>query len=478
MSLDLAARPQLAEVHAFERLGRHVLFDVASMTFYEVSPIVHHVVEALAAPDARAFRELAGRYRRRDLAAVLAELRQAGVLDRPSPSPARAAAPRPRPAQIRTLELMVTHGCNLRCRYCYGADPRPGWESAPHLFGSRASAMPWEVAKLGVDFLLGASGSHRNLGLVFFGGEPLLELPLIRRVTAYVRDREAASGKRVQLSLSTNGTLLDAAAVDFLVANRIGCQVSIDGPAPVQDANRATADGRGSYAALLPGVRRLIAARPGRVPARVTVASGPVDVPAIVDHLLGLGFGSVHVEPALGGCGAARLSDDEIVALERQTEAVAEKLVGSVLSDRIFDFTNLVRFVRATRVVEERLHHHCGAGRGYLALARDGSFYPCHRFVGMAEYRLGDLAHGLAAAPRRRFTELTVGARPGCSACWARHLCGGGCWKHAVDAHGGLERPDERASCRLIRHQIECAMSINAALAVDDQAILGSAART
>lgn len=446
------------------------------MTFYEVSPIVHDVVRALAEDGERGLRELTGRYRRRDLSAALAELRGAGLLGRPSALPARSAAAPAAPAPTRTLELMVTHGCNLRCRYCYGADPRPGWESAPHLFGSRASAMPWEVAKQGVDFLLDTSGSQRDLGLVFFGGEPLLELELIRRLTAYVREREASTGKRVRLSLSTNGTLLDAPAVDFLVANRIGCQVSIDGPAPVQDANRATADGRGSYAALLQGVRRLLAARPGRVPARVTVASGPVDVPAIVDHLLGLGFGSVHVEPALGGCGAASLSDDEIATLERQTESVAEKLVGSVLSDQIFDFANLVRFVRATRVVEERLHHHCGAGRGYLALAQDGSFYPCHRFVGMAEYRLGDLAHGLAEPSRRRFTELSVEARPGCSSCWARHLCGGGCWKHAVDAHGALERPDERASCRLIRHQIECAMSINAALAVDDRAILGAVA--
>ncbi len=471
-----AASPRLAEVHAFERLGRHVLFDVASMAFWEVSPIVHDVVRALAEDGDRDLRGLAGRYRRRDLAVALARLRQAGLLDGPSPRPSRRSPPAPTPP-VRTLELMVTHGCNLRCRYCYGADPRPGWESAPHLFGSRASAMPWEVARAGVDFLLAASGRHRDLGLVFFGGEPLLELALIRRVTEYVRERETATAKRVQLSLSTNGTLLDAEAVDFLVANRVGCQVSIDGPAAVQDTNRASADGRGSYATLLPGVRRLIAARPGRVPARVTVASGPVDVPAIVDHLLGLGFGSVHVEPALGGCGAASLGEAEIAGLERQTERVAEKLIGSVFGDRVFDFTNLVRFVRSTRVVEERLHHHCGAGRGYLALSRDGAFYPCHRFVGMDEYRLGDLAHGLAESPRRRFTELTVEARPGCSACWARHLCGGGCWKHAVDATGGLERPDERASCRLIRHQIECAMSINAALAVDDHAILGSAAR-
>ena len=145
---------------------------------------------------------------------------------------------------------MVTHGCNMRCRYCYGSDEREGWQDARHLYGSSEAGMSRDTARRGVDFLFEASGGFRDLSVVFFGGEPLLEFDLIRSVVAYVREREQASGKRVALSLSTNGLSLTPAVVEFLVAQNIGCQVSIDGPEAMHDRNRRLADGRGSYVAV------------------------------------------------------------------------------------------------------------------------------------------------------------------------------------------------------------------------------------
>ncbi len=462
-------RERLAEVHVFERLGRQILFDVASQLFYEITPLVAELIAALATPDSGdPARSLAYRYRRRDVEAGLALLRTRGILGRAPRTASRAAA---RSRGLRHLELMVTHGCNMRCRYCYGAEEHEPGRSTAHLYGSDECGMSIETARAGIAFLLDASGRARDVDVVFFGGEPLLAFELIRTLVPEARALARARGKRLGFSLSTNGALLDEDVVSFLIAERVGCQVSIDGPAMIHDANRRFAGGAPTYDQILPGVRRLIAARPGRVPARVTVASGLVDVPVIVDHLLRLGFGSVHVEPAIGASPAC-VGPDDIAALEQQTERLAAVLVDRVRRNRPLPFTNLVRFVRSTRVVEERLAHHCGAARSYLALAQDGAFYPCHRFVGMPDYRMGDVWTGCDDRLAKRMRSLTVDARPGCNACWARYQCGGGCWKHAVDASGGLEQPDQARSCRLIRHQIECAMSINAALGVPDDAFV------
>lgn len=457
----------LAEVHVFERLGRRILFHVASQLFYEITPLVAELIQALEAPGATdPLRALTHRYRRRDLDAGLALLRERRIL-----SPAAERVPRVtgRSSRLRHLELMVTHGCNMRCRYCYGAEEHASGHASAHLYGSDTCGMPIETARAGVAHLLDASGAARDVDVVFFGGEPLLAFELIRALVPEARELARSRGKRIGFSLSTNGALLDDEIVAFLVRNRVGCQISIDGPAAIQDANRRFAGGAPTYDAVLPGVRRLIAARPGRVPARVTVASGLVEIPAIVDHLLGLGFGSVHVEPAIGASPAS-VGADDVIAIERQTERLAGLLVERVRRNRPLPFTNLVRFVRSTRVVEERLAHHCGAGRSYLALAQDGAFFPCHRFVGIPEYRMGDVWHGFDAQLAKRMRSLTVDERPGCSDCWARYQCGGGCWKHAVDASGSLEQPDAERSCRLIRHQIECAMSINATLGIPDDA--------
>jgi uncharacterized protein len=254
--------------------------------------------------------------------------------------------------------------------------------------------------------------------------------------------------------------------------NKVGCQISIDGPREMHDRSRCLPDGSGSYDAILPGVKNLIARRRGRVPARVTICHTPLDLPAALKHLLALGFGTVHLEPARGSSGSLMVTPDDLAAIKTQNEAIALFLVESVRNNRFFNYSNLVKYIRQTRVVRERLAHYCGAGRTYFALSQDGAFYPCHRFVGLDDYRMGDIDTGMDLGLQRKILDLTVDNRPGCRECWARYLCGGGCWKHAVDAHGGLEAPDEDVSCELIRHQIECAMAINSELGVEDKDIL------
>lgn len=462
----------LAEFHHFRRFGKNIIFNVETMLFYEVSPVVYAIADLLAEefpPDP--IPSLKNDYPQEEIRNAVSTLMQEGFLlaeGRQSPPPRLVKR-----SGIRHLELMVTHACNLRCRYCYGSLAAEGWQEAPHLYGADRSGMSLETALKGVDYLLAASGKLQDLSVIFFGGEPLLELPLMERVAAHVRAKEAETGKKVDLSLSTNALLLqDQRVVDFLVHNQVGCQVSIDGPQALHDRSRCLPDGSGSYEAILPGVKNLLAKRPGRVPARATICHGQVDLPAVLEHLLSLGFGSVHLEPARGSSGDLLVTPEDVEAIKRQNETLALYLVRSVRKNRVFNYSNLVKYIRQTRVVRQRLAHYCGAGRTYFALSQDGAFYPCHRFVGLDDYRMGDLDSGLDLNLQRRILDLTVDNRPGCRDCWARYLCGGGCWKHAVDAHGSLETPDLEVSCALIRHQIECAMAINSELRVEDKEIL------
>ncbi len=459
-----------AEFHLFRMFDKNILFNVETMLFYEVAPAVYDIAAVLLDenhPDPGT--ALWERYSPEQIQEVESYLLREEFFR-------KTGKQRPRLIKrsgIRHLELMVTHACNMRCKYCYGSLSADGWDAAPHLYGADTSGMPLDTAMQGVDFLFDASGNMTDLSVIFFGGEPLLELPLMEQVADYVREKEAETGKKADLSLSTNALLLnDKRVIDFLLKQRVGCQVSMDGPQPIHDQSRCLPDGSGSYEAVLPGIKRLICKRPGRVPVRATICRGMTDLPSVLEHLLNLGFGSVHMEPARGSSGALLITSEDVPAIQEQTERIALFLVNSVQNNRFFNYTNLVKHIRQTRVVRQRLAHYCGAGRTYLALSQDGSFYPCHRFVGLDDYRMGDIRTGVNLALQRTILDLTVDNRPGCRDCWARYLCGGGCWKHAVDAHGRLETPDLEVSCRLIRHQIECAMAVNSQLRVEDKDIL------
>ena len=88
-----------------------------------------------------------------------------------------------------------------------------------------------------------------------------------------------------------------------------------------------------------------------------------------------------------------------------------------------------------------KVHAGCGVGRGMRAVAVDGSVYPCHRFVGLEETRLGQLSDYRAGAIND-YHRAVVENLPVCRSCWARYFCGGGCFYDNLACTGDMQRPD------------------------------------
>jgi sulfatase maturation enzyme AslB (radical SAM superfamily) len=116
------------------------------------------------------------------------------------------------PEDIRSLYIVLTSRCNLKCTYCYQRQKQ----------GSRIS---WEVLRAAVELVL--RSNVEDCELIFYGGEPLLELPLIRKTVSYVR--EAHPDRPLRYTVVTNGTLLDREISDFFVAHGFEVQLSFDG---------------------------------------------------------------------------------------------------------------------------------------------------------------------------------------------------------------------------------------------------------
>ncbi len=436
--------------------GKAVLFAADEASLFAIDASAQPILDRWRRRDAIVLHDVPAPDRE-----VLSALRDAQVLvpaawlRRPTPPPID-----PERIPLRTLVLEAAQACNLHCTYCYAGGGS---------YGGEARMMHPELAARAARYLVESSGDRESVTLVLFGGEPLLNLPALK---AAVREGEAAAaglGKKLVVSVTTNGTRFTSEALDFLGAHRIAVSVSIDGPPDVHDANRRYAgkNGGGTYVDVVDGVA-LLRARTGRRPAaRVTLKPDQWDrVPEVFEHVLGLGFLEVGIAPSSPVTATLLPAPQQDEALLAGFSRLAERFGREAGHGRVLPFSNLLD-------VLGRLHAGrvkgapCGAGLGYLAMDAQGRFFLCHRLAGVARFCVGDLDAGIDHAKVRAcLGALAMPRQDACAACWARSLCAGGCHyeNHLRETELGLPHG---GSCDFIRRWLELGIRVYAQLCDD-----------
>jgi uncharacterized protein len=133
------------------------------------------------------------------------------------------------------LILLPTEHCNFRCTYCY----------EDFIVGRMETATIEGVKRLIDRRIDGLEG----LTVSWFGGEPLLALPIVEDISQHIVTLAAS---RPQLhyhgDMTTNGYFLDRLLLERLAALGIRLfQISLDGPALVHNRTRIRADGVGTF---------------------------------------------------------------------------------------------------------------------------------------------------------------------------------------------------------------------------------------
>lgn len=106
----------------------------------------------------------------------------------------------------------------------------------------------------------------------------------------------------------------------------------------------------------------------------------------------------------------------------------------------------------------------CGCGNEYVAVAANGDIYPCHRFVGVEGFKMGNVRDGkIDEDLKRKFTAANIFTKSDCKNCWAKFFCSGGCCANNYFANGDILKTD-KFSCELEKKRVECAVMIKAAL--------------
>lgn len=349
---------------------------------------------------------------------------------------------------LSTIILNVNTGCNLACTYCYKEDL-----TTP----AKGQKMAFETARASFELLLKQAVDRDRVNVVFFGGEPLSNMPLIREVVAYAIPRARELGKTVDFSLTTNATLLTEDMVDWFNEHRFALTVSMDGPKALHDMNRKTVGGKGTYDLVSQKVRMLLSryrARP--VGVRVTLTRGVTDVIGIHDHLKNdLGFAEVGFGPATSGPIAVFNLDE--AALKRVFDdmmALGQRYVDAACRGVNIGFSNMHQLL--TDIAQgTKKQVPCGAGLGMLAVDLKGDLHLCHRFVGSDEPTYGNVEKGIDVPKLATFIEKAQDRSAyGCTTCRIRSICAGGCYHESYSRQGDAFAPVYHY-CDLMREWVD-----------------------
>jgi len=364
-----------------------------------------------------------------------------------------------RPVVVKALCLHVAHTCNLNCAYCFASQGK--------YHGERA-LMSFEVGRQALDFLIAHSGTRHNLEVDFFGGEPLMNWDVVKRLVAYARGQEAAHNKNFRFTLTTNGMLIDDDVIDFCNREMSNVVLSLDGRKEVHDRLRVDYAGRGSYDRIVPKFKKLVEARGGKnYYMRGTFTRHNLDFTNDLFHMADLGFTELSMEPVV--CAPddpEALRAEDLPVLFEQYEILAREMIRRRREGRPFTFYHYMIDLAGGPCIYKRITG-CGSGTEYLAVTPWGELYPCHQFVGDSRYSLGNIRDGVTnEAVRDEFKLVNAYARPECRDCWARLYCSGGCAANAYHATGSI-RGVYAFGCELFKKRMECAIMIQVAQAVD-----------
>jgi uncharacterized protein len=464
---------QLQEFHPFESAGQQFVYLVPSGAIFALDPIGQAVVNKLKtrkpSKDELVSDLLDEGFRPSEIEISLSELEQSQVISFGAPTPESPALPEGT-FPLQRIVLNLTNQCNLACGYCYEYS-----EDKISKTAGKPKYMDQQVAESSIDMLIQESAARPSIHVTFFGGETLMNFPLLRSSVEYARRRCGEVGKKVEFSLTTNGSLLTQPIVEFLSENQIGVTVSIDGDKELNDKMRVFHDGRGSYDVIVPKIRMLLKGhRTNSIGARVTLSAGVSHVRRIYDHLTQeVGFDSVGFSPATA-------SPDRLYSIGRQTmgnvlegfEELAWQYRDYALEGRQHGFTNATDTLKELHTGVNKAYP-CGAGLGLLGVGTSGDVSLCHRFVDSPVGKMGNVNNGgVDHAARNEFlTTHHIGARYDCHTCWARPTCAGGCY-HEAFIHYGETSAANLHYCDWIRGWSDLCLRIYGEISVRNPAFL------
>ncbi len=346
------------------------------------------------------------------------------------------------------LTLELNRKCNLRCTYCYIEEK----DNQEMDLVTAEQAIDFAVAKIEQQ-----CHKNRSIKVNFLGGEPLLSFPLMKQVVAYCGQQAQQYGIDFHFSVTTNGTICNDEILSFLVRHRSSLKVSLDGPKEVNDANRITPSGEGSYDLVIKNFPYFSAYEKSVQKhiqlSSVTTKESYQNYYNNIIFFTGLGFRYIDsgMDTRTSDWNSKELSD-----LKEQIEQALLYFMDCHEAGNPFFWTFIdtayKRYKNTYRL------YFCGSGIIQFYIKHNGDIHMCPTVLDK-KYKLGTIGH----VGNSEFYKQTILAHKNikkldntvCSACEYEQWCSAkGCFAASIVNNGSVHKPN-KLSCEMFRFRFD-----------------------
>lgn len=309
------------------------------------------------------------------------------------------------------VTLHLTTSCNFSCSYCYSGRNKNG------------ISMTGETASKAIDFAVNSISG--NIGVIFFGGEPLLKKDLIKDTVSYCKSLEKQNPVKYHFhyKITTNGLLLDDEFLQYALENNIIISLSLDGIKEAQDMHRKTADGKGTHDIIAERAAKLLSYQP-YANAMMVVSPETVDYYAeSVKFLIEKGF--IYVIASLNYAG--NWEKKHLAKLKEQYEKLAKYYKKLTLAEKKFFFSPFEMKFSTHIKGKDILCTDCHLAQKQVSIAPDGDVYPCVQFVqdsvSNKEFVIGNVFQGFDEEKRKNLYLKSQSSNRDCDLCAIKSRC-------------------------------------------------------
>lgn len=440
-------------IHQYRLNGLNIVLDVDTSSIMTVDDLTYQILEMYQEKSAdEIIKVLENDYKRKEIEECLQEikdLKAEGLLFSENAYDPKVYG---NTDLIKALCLHVAHDCNLKCEYCFAAQGD---------FDGEKLLMPLEVGKKAMDFLIKQSRNRKNLEIDFFGGEPLMNLSVVKALVDYGNELAQKYDKNIKYTITTNGVLLNEETRNYLNETMENVVLSLDGRKAVNDRMRKTINDRGSFDLIFENIRQMAKLRGHRDHyIRGTYTHHNLDFSKDVEFFAEAGFTSISVEPVVAGPEFDyALTVEDLPKLKDEYDRLALEYLKQGEKGLNYNFFHFNVELDQGPCAYKRLSG-CGAGRDYVAVTPEGHIYPCHQFVGQESFIMGDVDQGITNHHIKEiFDAGNLLKKEACQGCWAKYFCGGGCHANAYNFNQTIMEP-HFISCELEKRRVENAIMI------------------
>jgi uncharacterized protein len=309
------------------------------------------------------------------------------------------------------ITLHLTTSCNLSCDYCYASHSGNG------------ISMSEETAIKSVEFA--TNSMSKNIGIIFFGGEPLLKKDIIKATVNECRRLELKDPLKYKFhyKITTNGLLLDDEFLQYALKNNIVISLSIDGIKESHDRHRKTKEGEATHHIVSEKIDKLLSYQPYANAFMVITPENVDHYYESVKYLIEKGF--VYIIASLNYAGDWR--ERHFIKLKKQYKKLARYYKLLTLKEKKFFFSPFEMKLSTHIKGKDILCTDCHLAQKQVSIAPDGDIYPCVQFVQDAvsnkDFVIGNVYTGFDQEKRNSIYVESQVPEDNCNLCSIKSRC-------------------------------------------------------